>query len=149
MSNMTVYNENFLPSTPDVEEKIKNKIETETEKIQRLLKQQKLEAAVEKIQSNLQNGYSVRDKLKWRMLLSQALIAQKKYNIALPHLKEIISEIDYYRLEKWEPDFALRLLTMTWTGFNAYPDKNIKNESSKIISRIAKINPVAALRLDN
>ncbi len=74
---------------------------------QKLAKKKKLKEAVELLQAHLRNSFSKREKLLWRLALSQVLVSAKKVNMAIPHLEQILCDIEDYKLEQWDPDLAL------------------------------------------
>lgn len=114
---------------------------------QALAKKKKLADAIELLQKNLRTSFSKRETLLWRLALSQILIGSKKVNMALPHLEQIFSDIEEFKLEQWDPDLALNGLKTILTGFKKHTDQNIKERSADILNRIAKIDAVEALKL--
>jgi len=114
---------------------------------QKLAKKKKLKDAIELIQTHLRNSFSKRETLLWRLALSQILVSSKKVKLAIPHLEQILCDIEDFRLEKWDPDLALNGLKAILAGFKMHPDQEIKDRSGEILSRIAKIDAVEALNL--
>ena len=74
---------------------------------QGLAKKKKLKEAVDLLQTHLRNSFSKREALLWRLALSQILISSKKVKMAMPHLVQILSDIEDFKLEQWDPDLAL------------------------------------------
>jgi len=120
----------------------------EIQKAQGLAKKKKLVEAVESLQLHLNNSSSEREKLLWRLALSQILANSKKPALALPHLGHILQDLDLYQLDKWDPELALSALKTVLVGFNAQSDQGSKNNATEVLSRIAALDPAEALRLE-
>ena len=70
----------------------------------------------------------------------------KKTQLALPHLEQVIADIDAFRLEVWEPELALEGLTTAWQAFSSQSDNEQNARAAQLLERMAKVDPVAALR---
>lgn len=103
--------------------------------------------AVEAIQEELIRSVSDKERMLWRLALTEILLSAKKLETALPHLEELRHTIEQYRLEEWEPDLALRALIMVWKGFSMHPSDVSKNTCVDALNRIAKLSPKQALLL--
>jgi type VI secretion system protein VasJ len=120
----------------------------EIQKAQALAKKKKLVEAVESLQQHLHNSSSERDRLLWRLALSQLLANSKKPGLALPHLGHILRDLDLYRLDKWDPELALSALKTVLVGLNSQSDQDSKKNATEVLSRIATLDPAEALRLE-
>lgn len=120
----------------------------EIQKAQGLAKKKKLVEAVESLQQHLRNSSSARERLLWRLALSQILVTSKKPALALPHLGHILQDLDLYQLDKWDPELALSALKTVLVGFNSQSDQDSKNNATEVLSRIATLDPAEALRLE-
>ena len=121
-----------------------------TEMIQKahaLAKKKKLVEAVTSLQQEIRGSFSKRQRLLWRLGLSQVLMNSKQPKLAVPHLEAILEDIEIYRLEDWDPDLALKGLKIVWLGHKVHTDKAGKDRSPDILNRIAKLDPAEALRL--
>ena len=103
--------------------------------------------AVEALQEELIRSVSKKERMLWRLALTEILLSAKKLETALPHLEELKHTIEIYRLEEWEPDLALRALLMVWKGFSMHPSDVSKNTSIDALNKIAKLSPKQALLL--
>ena len=122
---------------------------TETiEKARLLANKKKIVEAVTLIQQKLQNCYSQKNALLWRMVLCQILLGSKNKGTSLPHLEQILNDIEKYRLETWDPELALKGLKVVWTGFRSLSDKAFEQHAAETLKRIAKLDPAEALRLN-
>ena len=122
---------------------------TETiEKAQGLVKKKKIVEGVTLIQQKLQNCFSQKEALSWRLVLCQILLVSKNKDMTLPHIEQILEDIERYQLETWDPQLALKGLKVAWTGFNSFSDKSFKHNAAQTLNRIAKLDPAEALRLN-
>jgi type VI secretion system protein VasJ len=71
----------------------------------------------------------------------------KKAQLGLPHLEQIIEDIDRFNLEIWEPELALEGLTTAWQAFGSQSDTDYKARAAALLERMARVNPAAALRV--
>jgi len=125
----------------------KNPIEKEVEEAQALIKKGKLLEAMEGLQRKFQHSSSQREKLLWRLALSQLLVKNKQVKVALPHLEQILKDIDFFRLEEYDPVLALKSLKTVWMGLSSQSDQTSKEKASEVFQRIAKIDLTEAIRI--
>jgi type VI secretion system protein VasJ len=107
----------------------------------------KVAEALDSLFRELQTAPSRSEQSRWRLGIAQVLLTIKKGPSALPHLEQIVNDIDTYQLEQWDPAFALEGLILAWKGFSI--DERQKNQdlALDLLHRIARLNPVEALRL--
>ena len=117
------------------------------EKAKSLAREQKTMAAVSLIQSHLRQSQSERRVLSWRMALIQILIGSEFKHLAVPHIEQVVADIDRYRLEAWEPAIALNGLTLAWSGFSALTDNRFTEQANQLLNRIARLDPAEAVRI--
>ena len=82
------------------------------------------------------------------MVLCQILLDSKNKKMALPHIEQVLNDIEKYRLETWDPELALKGLKVVWTGFRSLSDKAFEHNAAETLNRIAKLDPAEALRLN-
>lgn len=114
---------------------------------QSLIRKGKLLEAMEILQTKLSATVSSREKILWRLAISQLLLDVRQARLALPHLDQIIREIDIYRLEDYDPALALRGLKLAWQGMESQNDETLKAKASDILYRIARIDMAEVIRL--
>lgn len=117
------------------------------QKAQALARDKQLAEAVDLLQQQVQGSRSQRERLLWRLALTELLVNFKKAGFALPHLEQILQDLELYRLEEWDPELALRILRSVWIGFNSQSDQGARTNAAAILNRIARLNPAEALRL--
>jgi type VI secretion system protein VasJ len=115
------------------------------QKAQGLAKKKKVGEAVAILQQALRGSYSRQEQLLWRLGLAQILLNAKKTQLALPHLETVIQDIDTYKLEEWDPNLALKGLKMVWRGLRTQTDDDGKAQATRVLNRIAKLDPAEAL----
>lgn len=126
---------------------IADKMSATINKAQDLIKKMQTAEAVGLIHEEFSHCVSQKESLLWRMALCRILLGSDKKSLVLPHLELMIHDVDQYRLEAWEPKLALDALLIVWSGFSALSDDQSKNKAAEILTRIAKINPVEAIRI--
>ncbi len=112
-----------------------------------LAKQKKLDKAVELIQEQLRSGTSQKSRFLWRIALTRLLVNSRKARAALPHLSEILNDIEKYNLDNWDPDLALKALVEIYKGLRVQKDEIFREQAVKTLDHMARLNPAAALRL--
>ena len=78
---------------------------------------------------------------------SGKLIKAKKIELAIPHMDQILSDIEKYKLEEWDPDLALKSFKTVLKGFRGHSSSDFKDLSKKILNKIAKIDAVEAIKI--
>ncbi len=119
-------------------------------KVQKALamaRKKRLTAAVSLLQDEMQQTPSHQYKMRWRLAIVQVLLAVKKSQLALPHIEQVLSDIDAFNLEAWDPPMALEGLTAVWKGFDAQTANEYKARGVELLNRIATRYPAEALRL--
>jgi type VI secretion system protein VasJ len=102
---------------------------------------------VELIQEKLSSGTSQQSRFLWRIVLVRLLTNAQRARLAVPHLREILDDINNHHLDNWAPDLVLSALTEVHRCLTVQTDKELQDQATEAMDRIAKISPVAALRL--
>ena len=111
-----------------------------------LMEEKKLVKAVALLQEEMQHSFSARERLRWRLALVRLLIASKNTALALPHFDQLLADIDTYRLERWDPGLALNCFKVIRAGLKTLPDEAARERAEAMLHRIARLDPVEALR---
>jgi type VI secretion system protein VasJ len=119
----------------------------EVKEAQRLIKKGKLLEAIEGLQQKFRNSLSQKEKLLWRLAFTQLLVNNKQTKLVLPHLDQIIKDIDFYRLEEYDPEIALKGLKVVWLGLHSQPDQTSKEKAVETMDRISKLDLTEAIRM--
>jgi type VI secretion system protein VasJ len=126
-------------------------IETEVAEIfgqaKGLIKDKKVYDAIGLLEDNLSRGGSGKARLLWRIALSQLLADAGQQALALPHLDEILAEIDAFKLESWDPKLALSGLRAVYAGLADETGDKAEEKAKMALDRIARISPAQALHL--
>ncbi len=140
--------DNGTPSTPDHSDSSEdNRFNPIVQQALAMGRKKQLVQAVDLLHQQMLVSSSRNDRLRWRLALVQVLLATKKARLAIPHLDKIVSEIDTFTLEQWDPAITLEGLTTVWKGYHALTESEHKRRADKILNRIAQINPAEAVRL--
>ena len=105
--------------------------------------------AVALLQGQMVHATSSGQKMRWRLAIAQTLLTVKKSQLALPHIDQILNDIDTFHLEAWDPGLAVEGLSLAWKGYSVQGIDAHKLHALEILGRIAKIDPSEALRLQN
>ena len=122
--------------------------ETEQEHALNLLKGGKLLEAIDRLEKRMHDASSRKQKMYWRLALAELLLHSKKSRLVVPHLEEILGDIDQYRLEEWDPPLTLKALKAVWFGLNAQKDQTAKGKATEALNRIARMDLKEAIRLE-
>ncbi len=112
-----------------------------------LIKDKKIFDAIGLLEENLSRGGSGQVRLLWRIALSQLLADAGQPELALPHMDEILAEIEAYKLESWDPKLALSGLKAVYLCLADETGDTEKEKTKMVLDRIARISPAQALHL--
>ena len=138
----------FVPLTDTAGDREEARIAETHAQAQTLLKEKKLFEALDLLQKDFDGAGSERSRLLKRKSLARLLISAKKPRLALPHLLEILEDIDRHGLETWNPDLALEALIQVYLGLRTQKDKEFQERAVTVLDRIARLNPAAAIRVE-
>lgn len=113
----------------------------------KLVKEKKVSEGVSLIQENLTRGSSQKARFLWRIALIRLLVSAKKARLALPHIGEVLRDIEKHELDKWDPELALKALSEVHATLKVQTDKDLQDRAAEAMDHIARLSPVAALRL--
>lgn len=122
-------------------------VDTVFQKARAMARKKELVEAVATLQQEMQRTRSRYQKMRWRLAIARLLLDAKKSQLALPHLEQIVADIDIFQLEVWDPELAVEGLTAAWLGFGAQTANEHKVRAGELLHRIATVDPTAALRL--
>jgi len=103
--------------------------------------------AVRRMQQGLRGCASRKDAFHWRVALCSLLVETPEARHALPHIEEILKEIDLFRLEEYDPELALKGLKVAWVGFRVNAGLVPEERVAEIQGRIARVDVSAAMSL--
>jgi len=103
--------------------------------------------AVRGMQRGLRAGGSRKEAFHWRVALCRLLLETPEARHALPHIEEILKEIDLFHLEEYDPELALKGLKIAWDGYRANAGLVPEERVVELQGRIAKVDVSAAMTL--
>jgi type VI secretion system protein VasJ len=114
---------------------------------QALVKEKKVAEGVALVQEKLTGASSHKARFLWRIALIRVLVSAKKARLALPHIWEVLHDIEKHGLDSWDPDLVLRALGEVHATLKVQTDKDLQDRAAEAMDHIARLSPVAALRL--
>ncbi len=112
-----------------------------------LAKDGKPAEGLDRLQAHFSEAVSRKLKLMWRMQVIQYLLYIQRPRIARPHVSALLTEIDRFSVERWDPSLALAALTQAYNGITAQGEDAPDKTREAVLDRISRLNPVAAMRL--
>ena len=113
-----------------------------------LVKDKKVEEAVGMVHEKLASSPSRKERITWRIALSQLLINAKKMGTARPHLDLIIEDIENYGLAEFDPGLALQGYKVALTGLRTLKDEEAAKKADQVVGMIARIDPGEAIKFE-
>jgi type VI secretion system protein VasJ len=132
-----------LPSGGEASEKSAQALSQAME----LVKDKKAVAAVTLLQEALHGASSGKDRFGLLVGMAGLLAQAGRADLARPNVEEALRLIDAYKLEEWEPDTALRGLTACYAAVRGDPAEEARILADKMLMRVARLSPAAAMRL--
>lgn len=117
------------------------------EEIQLLIRKGNLIEAMEELQRKLKSSSSKREKLLWRLALSRMLVEVGKSRLALPHLDQVLLDIENHGLEEYDPALAIDGLRLAWLALGAQAEQRFKEQATDVLHRIGRLDMPEMVRL--
>lgn len=115
--------------------------------LQQLVRKGKLIEAMETVQQKLRASSSRRENLHWRLSLSQMLVDVGKTRLALPHLEQVLADIDLHGLEEYDPNLAMRGFKLAWLAFDSQSEPKFKERAQEVLHQIGRFDMPEMVRL--
>lgn len=112
-----------------------------------LIKKNDLVSVLNTLQNKINNSSSVRERFIREISFVKLLISEKKLRLIQPHINNLLSMLDSYQVEKWEPQLALEALSAVFTGLRVQTEKKDDSLPDSILNRIVMLNPGLAMDL--
>ena len=124
-----------------------DRIAREIADAQTLIRKGRLLEALDTLQQKLNRASSSRERVLLRLAISRMLIDARQGKLALPHLEQVLRDIDTYRLEEYEPALTLRGLKLALSGLESQTEPSFKVKTADVLYRIARLDMAEAIRL--
>jgi len=70
-----------------------------------------------------------------------------KAKLAIPHIDQILMDMDRHELEEYEPSLAMRGLRLAWIALDAQTDQKFKDRATDVLHRIGRVDMPEMVRL--
>ena len=114
---------------------------------QKLIKEQKTDAALSMMMERQTGSRSGREKFLWNLELCRVLINSKHILIASSYIDDIINAVEKYHLEKWEPDIAVDALSLVLKILRLQQKEEYEPMIESTIKKISILDPLKALNI--
>jgi type VI secretion system protein VasJ len=132
-------------AAPGNETDIIQVVEKQVEEAAKASRDNKLPAALGAFTDKLNHAPSARVHFIWQFGLCRLLLQVKQPRLAMPHLKELLQTLEVYRLEQWEPDLAVEVLSTVLTGLRLQTGQSDESLQETVLNRIMTLDPVKAM----
>ena len=126
---------------------IEQLVSQELAEAQKMIKENKIIEALNGFREKLNHASSVRERFIWEIGLCRLLLTAKKPRLVVPYIHEILSMLDMYKIESWEPGLAVEGLTLVLSGLRLQEEKKDEKLIENVLDRVSALNPVTALDL--
>jgi type VI secretion system protein VasJ len=120
-------------------------VEKQVEEAAKASRDNKLTVALGAFTDKLNHAPSARVHFIWQFGLCRLLLQVKQPRLAMPHLKELLQTMEVYRLEQWEPDLAVEVLSTVLTGLRLQTGQSDESLQETVLNRIMTLDPVKAM----
>jgi len=125
--------------------KVEQFVEQELAEAQKMIKENKLPAALNNFREKLNQASSSRERFIWEIGLCRLLLRAKLPQLVIPYTHKILEMLDTYKIEQWEPALAVEGLTVVLSGLKLQEEKKDEELIRSIVNRVAAINPARVL----
>lgn len=128
-----------------------DRIAIATREAKKLLSESKTAEAVERLSTEVEGAASRRERFRAQLALSSLCLGMGKTTLAASLLEGLERIIEDYRLEEWEPDLAAEAMYDLYeclTKANAKPTPEQVTRINSVFSRLARLDPSTALKLE-
>ena len=122
-------------------------VENEIAEAQKLIMDNKMNAALNAFIVKVNQASSVRERFLWKIGLCKLLSRVKKPQLVVPYIQEILSILDEYKIERWEPVLAVEGLALALSGLRLQGEKKDDELIEKVLNRISALDPARAIEL--
>lgn len=105
----------------------------------------RLSDALSSLREKMNQAAGLRERFIWEIGFCRFLIHVKQVRVAIPYMHELISCLDQYKVERWEPELATEALTTVLSGLRLQTPAKDEALMDDVLNRIAALNPMAAL----
>lgn len=111
------------------------------------VRQGKLVEAMEEMQRRLRGCTSKRERFFWRLELAGMLTNAGRSRLALPHLDQVLRDMERHELEEYDPLLAMRGLKLAWHALQCQGEQRYKDMATDVLHRIGRLDMPEMMRL--
>lgn len=115
--------------------------------IQLMVRKGKLVEATVEMQRRLRDCISKRERFLWRLALAEMLINLGRSKLAIPHLDQVLRDMDRHELEEYDPVLAMRGLKLAWHALQAQAEQKSRELATDVLHRIGRLDMPEMMRL--
>ncbi len=115
--------------------------------IQLMVRKGKLVEATEEMQRRLRDCGSKRERFLWRLALAEMLINVGRSKLAIPHIDQVLRDMDRHELEEYDPVLAMRGLKLAWHALQAQAEQRSRDLATDVLHRIGRLDMPEMMRL--
>ncbi len=115
--------------------------------IQSLVLKGKLVEAMEETQLRLRDCGSKRERFLWRLALAEMLLKLGRSKLAIPHLDQVLRDMDRHELEEYDPALAMRGLKLAWHALQSQAEQRFRDLATDVLHRIGRLDMPEMMRL--
>ncbi len=125
-------------------ERIWQAIDEALAQARKLLRESKVGEALHQLHEGLGRAPSIKERFLWRQGLCRLLLEMKQPRLALPHMQDLLADIDTYKIEQWEPAVAAEAFAVALAGLRQQTEKD-EAKLDAVLSRLAMLDPIKSM----
>ena len=120
-------------------------VELELAEAQKMIKENKLPAALNTFREKVNQAASSRERFIWEIGLCRLFLRAKLPQLVIPYTHKILEMLDTFKVEQWEPALAVDGLIVVLSGLKLQEENKDEELIRSIVNRVAAINPARVL----
>ncbi|MDQ7031991.1 MAG: type VI secretion system protein TssA [Desulfonauticus sp.] len=126
-------------------DKKSEKINEALKEIQEKIKSQKITEALLDFKTYVEQASCVSERFLWYIEVCKFLLKINKKHLLMPYVEEILTLIDRYRVEEWDPDICVKALEVTLRSIRSMGKEGDKEMEQKVLHKLSFLNPAVAM----
>lgn len=110
----------------------------------KLSRENRINDAIRQLHDGLGRSTTAKERFFWRQGLCRFLMEAKQPRLALPHMHDLLADIETHGIEQWDPLLAAEAFAVVLTGLRLQPEQDQDRQNS-ILNRLAMVDTVRAI----